>query len=77
MEEQKSDPPILRDRGIAFERLLELVRAGNRDEDVLSTLAGRLDRLERRLTPEQRLQLETAGNGQPFRTLVNNGRVEQ
>jgi superfamily II DNA or RNA helicase len=47
MEEQKSDPPLDRDRGISFPKLLELMRAGNRDEDVLCTLAARLDRMDR------------------------------
>jgi type I restriction enzyme, R subunit len=48
MDECKSDPPLLRERSIAFDKLLELVQAGNRDEDVLATLAARLDRMERR-----------------------------
>jgi type I restriction enzyme R subunit len=60
MEEQKADPPLDRDRGISFPELLELVRAGNRDEDVLSTLAARLDRMDRRLTEEQRETIEAA-----------------
>ncbi|MBA2664192.1 MAG: DEAD/DEAH box helicase family protein [Bradymonadaceae bacterium] len=63
MEEQKADPPLDRERGISFPKLLELVRAGNRDEDVLSTLAARLDRMERQLTPDQRELLESASGG--------------
>ncbi len=70
MEEQKSDPPILRERGIAFEKLLEMVRAGNREADILSTLAGRLDRIDRRLDTDQRKTVEAAGGGAPLRDLV-------
>lgn len=70
MEEQKADPPLDRDRGLSFPKLLELVRAGNRDEDVLSTLAARLDRMDRRVTPEQREQIEAASGGVPLRVLV-------
>ena len=70
MEEQKSDPPLDRDRGISFPKLLELVRAGNRDEDVLCTLAARLDRMDRQLTPPQRAQIEAASGGVPLRALV-------
>ncbi len=70
MDEQKSDPPILRDRAIAFDKLLERVRAGSRDPDVLSTLAGRLDRLERRLDEPDRKLLEQATNGVPLRALI-------
>lgn len=70
MAEQKADPPLIRERGLAFEKLLELVRAGNREADILSTLAGRLDRLDRRLDPEQRRALQQAGGGLALHTLV-------
>jgi type I restriction enzyme R subunit len=43
---------------------------GNRDEAVLSTLASRLDRMERRLTPEQQDELAAVPNAMPLRDLV-------
>ena len=58
MEEHKSEPPLLRERSVAFDKLLEVVRMGSRNEDVLSTLAARLDRMERRLTPDQKQAIE-------------------
>ncbi|MCB9663437.1 MAG: DEAD/DEAH box helicase family protein [Alphaproteobacteria bacterium] len=70
MDEQKSDPPIIRDRGLSLKKLLEMVAAGNRDEDILSTLAGRLDRMDRQLTPEQREEVEAASDGQPLQAIV-------
>jgi type I restriction enzyme R subunit len=70
MEQGKSDPPMDRERGISFPKLLELVRAGNRDEDVLVTLAARLDRMDRQLTDAQRETVEAASGGVPLRTLV-------
>jgi type I restriction enzyme R subunit len=70
MEEQKTDPPLDRERSIALPQLLELVRAGNRDEDVLATLAARLDRMDRQLTPAQQALIESASGGVPLRTLV-------
>lgn len=70
MEEQKSDPPMIRERGISFEKLLELVRAGNRDEDVLTTLAGRLDRMERKLEPVQKDAIREASGGSDLHTIV-------
>jgi type I restriction enzyme R subunit len=70
MEQGKSDPPMDRERGISFPNLLELVRAGNRDEDVLVTLAARLDRMDRQLTDAQRETVEAASGGVPLRTLV-------
>ena len=70
LDEQKSDPPIIRSKGISFEKLLEMVRAGNRDEDVLATLAGRLDRMDRRLTPDQQEVIEQASGGASLRDIV-------
>jgi len=70
MEEQKAEAPLDRDRGISFPKLLELVRAGNRDEDVLATLAARLDRMDRQLTPPQRETIEAASGGVSLRTLI-------
>jgi type I restriction enzyme, R subunit len=70
LHEQKSDPPLIRQRGISFEKLLEMVRAGDRDEDVLSTLAGRLDRMERRLTEDQAASLQEAAGGVPLHDIV-------
>jgi len=70
MDGQKSDPPLIRRKGISFERLLEMVRAGNRDEDVLATLAGRLDRMDRRLKPDQKEAIENASGGVALRDII-------
>jgi type I restriction enzyme R subunit len=70
MEEQKTEPPLDRERGLSFEKLLELVRAGNRDGDVLASLAARLDRMDRKLTLEQQRRIEAATGGVPLRALV-------
>lgn len=70
MEEQKADPPLDREKSVPFEKLLEWVRAGNRDEDVLATLAARLDRMDRQLTDDQRGQIEKASGGVPLRSLL-------
>jgi type I restriction enzyme R subunit len=70
MEAQKSDPPLIRERGLAFEKVLALVRAGNREADVLATLAGRLDRVERLLDVDQRKAIEATTHGAPLRDIV-------
>ncbi|MDQ2912539.1 MAG: DEAD/DEAH box helicase family protein [Chloroflexota bacterium] len=49
--------------GVSFEKLLEQVAFGNRDADVLSSLAGRLARLDRELRPADRLQLTEMAGG--------------
>jgi len=63
MDDPKTDPPIVRDRSLPFENVLGLVRAGNREEDVLATLAGRLDRMERKLDRDQQQAIEQASGG--------------
>ncbi|MBK8592255.1 MAG: DEAD/DEAH box helicase family protein [Sandaracinaceae bacterium] len=70
VEAQKSDPPLDRERGISFPKLLEIIRAGNRDEDKLTTLAARLDRMDRKLTPAQRKHIEGVNGGVSVRDLV-------
>ena len=70
MEGGQTDPPLDRERGISFPKLLELVAAGNRDEDVIATLAARLDRMERQLTDDQRGIIEAASGGVTLLDLV-------
>jgi type I restriction enzyme R subunit len=71
MEEVKADPPLDGDPTVPFAKLLELVRLGNRDEEVLSALAARLDRMDRRLTPEQQKQLSAVPGAPRLRDLVS------
>ena len=70
MDDRKSDPPIIREPRIPFEKVLKMVRAGNRDEDVLSTLAGRLDRMDRKLSAAQQHIIEQASGGPSLRDIV-------
>jgi type I restriction enzyme R subunit len=70
MEELKADPPLDGDPSVPFAKLLELVRFGNREEEVLSSLAARLDRMDRRLTPDQQAQLAAVPGAPPLRDLV-------
>jgi type I restriction enzyme R subunit len=70
MEAVKADPPLDGEPSVPFRKLLELVRMGNRDEDVLSALASRLDRMERRLTPEQHAELAAVPEAPLLRNLV-------
>ncbi len=70
MEGPRAEPPLDRERGLSFRKLLDLVAAGNRDEDVLSTLAARLDRMDRLLTENQKRQIEEVSEGRSLRNLV-------
>ncbi len=53
-EHQQSDSFTLeRQRTVSFDKLLDLVGMGNREPDVLSSLASRLARLDRKLNPRE------------------------
>ncbi len=56
---------------VPFDKLLDLVSMGNRDPDVLSSLAGRLARLDHHLTPGDRETIEDASQGVPLHDLVS------
>jgi type I restriction enzyme, R subunit len=55
---QNESPPLERAPTIAFDKLLKAVASGSVDEDVHSTLAGRLSRLRRRLDNVQETEFE-------------------
>lgn len=69
-EKMQDTQPLERKRDVGFEKLLELVAFGNREPDVLSSVAARLARLDRQLTPEDRLALTAAAGGQPLAAIT-------
>lgn len=70
-EEEMSDSrPLERQRTVSFEKLMEAVSFGNREPDVLSSLASRLARLDRQLTDQDRAQLHEIG-GQAIATIAS------
>jgi type I restriction enzyme R subunit len=71
-EADKSDSrPLERMPSVPFDKLLERVALGVRDEDTLTSLAGRLARLDRELEPRDRVELEAASGGLKLRELIN------
>ena len=56
---------------VPFDKLLDLVSMGDRDPEVLSSLAGRLARLDHHLTPRDREAIENASQGVPLQALVS------
>ncbi|MBX3001256.1 MAG: DEAD/DEAH box helicase family protein [Caldilineaceae bacterium] len=60
-----------RKRSVSFDRLLESVAWGAHDEDTLSSLAGRLARLDRHLDEGERAQIREASGGASLKSLVN------
>ena len=56
---------------VSFDKVMDLVGMGSRDPDVLSSLASRLARLDRQLTPQDRQAIEAAAQGVSLETLVS------
>ena len=56
---------------VSFEKLLDLVAMGNRDPETLSSLASRLARLDRHLSPQDRQAIETTADGASLHDLVD------
>ena len=64
------DPPLERNASLSFKNLLNSVALGKRDESTLTTLAGRLGRLARRVTPNEVEAIEQASGGRSIRDLA-------
>jgi type I restriction enzyme, R subunit len=64
--------PLEKNPSIPFGRLLEAVAFGNREKDVLSSLASRLSRLDRQLNTEDRKMLADLAGGQPLSQIASN-----
>ena len=55
---------------IPFQKLLQAIALGSTDPDVISSLAGRLARLDRQLSPSDRQALEKTSGGVPLKDLT-------
>ena len=62
--------PLDRAKTVPLKNLLDQVAAGNRDPDVVTSIAGRLARLDRVITPADRTELSDAADGTPLTDLV-------
>ncbi|HEV2462250.1 MAG TPA: DEAD/DEAH box helicase family protein [Acidobacteriaceae bacterium] len=62
--------PLERKKSVSLDKLFELVAFGNREPDVLSSIASRLARLDHQLTPEDRAAITETAKGQPLTNLT-------
>ena len=63
-ENDKTDSrPLDRKKDVSFDKLLQGVALGNRDEDTLSSLASRLARLDKQLDETDKQQIESTTQG--------------
>ena len=56
---------------VPFDKLLDMVAMGDRDTDTLSSLASRLARLDRRISPQDRQAIEAGAGGATLKELVS------
>jgi type I restriction enzyme R subunit len=63
--------PLERNRAIGFDRLIEDIAAGRRDDDALSTLAGRLAALDRKIGDKDRAAIAKAAGGLDPKAIAN------
>lgn len=72
-EQDKTDSrPLERKPNITFEKLLQAIAFGNRDKDTLSSLAGRLARLDRQITEGDSQELGRLALGRSLRDITQN-----
>ena len=63
--------PLERKRTVPFKALIEQVAWGLRDEDSLASLAGRLARLQRKLTPQDEYAINAVSSGLDLRAITH------
>lgn len=68
---KSASQPLERKRSLGFDKLLEQIAQGRRDEDAISSLAARLAALERKIEREDADRIIAATGGQSLRALAN------
>jgi type I restriction enzyme R subunit len=68
---KNASQPLERKKSMSFDQLIDQIAQGRQDEDALSSLAGRLAALDRKLTDEDRKRIIDATGGQSPRDLAN------
>ena len=62
--------PLEKKPSVSFEKLLDAVAFGNRERDVLSSLASRLARLDRQLNKEDQKMIAESAGGQSLSAIT-------
>jgi type I restriction enzyme R subunit len=63
-EQDKTDArPMEKKPSVSFERLLQAVAFGNTEDDVITSIAGRLARMEHRISAEDDARIRTLSGG--------------
>ncbi|MEY3333005.1 MAG: hypothetical protein RLZZ176_1305 [Cyanobacteriota bacterium] len=63
--------PLERKRTVPFDKLLKAIASGQTDEDTVCSLAGRLARLDQRLSAEGQAQIKAVTEGKSLQSITN------
>jgi type I restriction enzyme R subunit len=70
-EEDKTDSrPLEKKPSVSFEKLLQAIALGNTDPDVISSVAGRMARMERQLSKEEMSEVRKLSGGKSIKELT-------
>ena len=70
-EQDKTDSrPMEKKPSISLEKLLQAVALGNTEPDVISSIAGRLARIEKKISHEEKEEIKRLNNGQDIKDLM-------
>lgn len=71
-EHDKTDSrPLERKKSVPFNKLIMSVAMGSRDKDTLTSLAGRLARMDREIDEEARGEIENSADGLNLKQIIN------
>ncbi|MEN8264610.1 MAG: type I restriction-modification enzyme R subunit C-terminal domain-containing protein [Nitrospirota bacterium] len=70
-EKDRTDSgPMERKKSVSLEKLLQAVALGNIEDDVFSSIAGRLARLDKKINPEDKAEVQKLGEGKSLKDLT-------
>jgi type I restriction enzyme R subunit len=69
-QDQTDSLPLERKKNVGFEKLLQAVAFGNCEIDVISSVAARLARMEKKLTPQEQKQVLELTDGKSLKELT-------
>lgn len=70
-EQDKTDSrPMEKKRSVSLEQLLQAVALGNTEQDVISSIAARLARLEKKIGPEEKAEVQKLAGGKSLKQLT-------
>lgn len=70
--DQTDSRPLERKRGVSLAKLMISVAMGNKEPDILVSLAGRLARLDQEINEQDKKKIKDAAAGIPLKQIINN-----